>query len=406
MFVAIVGLLLPQILGPGEEFMHEVLSGHGETAFALLVILGVAKLIMTAISQAGGFQGGVFAPTLFIGIMFGSAYGHGLEFLPPNGLVGSPQNYAIAGMAGLLAGVVRAPITAILLVFELTDDYLLILPIMLTSVICVLIVERLGPEGIYMQSLVKHGIHLQQGRDVDVMQGISVREAMLTPTPTIDASANLSTLRQKFLDTRTRALCALDEKGYLQGIVTLGDLQRAFEKAIQADASTIDTYTVYDICTKEVITVEADDMLWTAIRNMGARDIGRLPVLNGNGNVIGMLRRQDIMNAYNTVIARKLHDQHFAEQIRLQTLTGAHVLECDVLANSELAHKMIRDVRWPPDAVVASISRGGKLIVPHGNTILRPYDRITIVADVYAESIIKHLFKQSAKAGEEGEKKE
>jgi CIC family chloride channel protein len=330
--------------------------------------------------------------------MFGSAYGHILSLILPHNAVGSPQNYAIAGMAGLLAGVVRSPITAILLVFELTDDYLLILPIMLTAVICVLIAERIGPEGIYMQSLVKQGIHLQQGRDVDVMQGIAVREAMLTPPSTISAGASLSELRQKFLETHTRALCVLNGKGHLAGIVTLGDLQRAFEETIRDDTPPIDSYTVDDICSKELVTVEANDMLWTAIRNMGARDIGRLPVLDRNGKVVGMLRRQDIMNAYNVAVARKLQDQHFAEQIRLHSLTGAHVLELTVRANTDLANKMIQDIHWPPDTLVASILRKGKLIVPHGDTKLYPNDRVTIVADVHAETIIEELFKKPPQA--------
>ena len=223
--------------------------------------------------------------------------------------VGNPPAYAIAGMAGLLAGIIRAPITAILLVFELTDDYNLILPMMLTSVICVLISERIGPAGIYMWTLIKKGVHIQQGRDVDVMQGVQVKEAMLTPAPTILENATLPQLREAFHQQHTRAIVVVDEEMYLKGIVTLGDLQRIFEEALRNPEIHVEETTVGDICTREVLSANPDDVLWKVVRNMGARDIGRLPVLDTKTDkVIGMVRRHDIMHAYNTAIARKLQD--------------------------------------------------------------------------------------------------
>lgn len=109
--------------------------------------------------------------------------------------------------------------------------------------------------------------------------------------------------------------------------------------------------------------------------------------------MVGMVRRHDIMNAYNEAIARKLQDQHYAEQIRLNTLTGAHVLEFEVKAKSDLIHKQIKDVSWPPEAVVASILRRGKLIVPHGDTAYYKGDKVTIVADQDAEHLLREIFK-------------
>jgi chloride channel protein, CIC family len=394
--VGIVGLYLPQILGPGEEFMHSQLTTeHANLSIYLLVTIGFAKLFMTAISSGGGFLGGsAFAPILFVGIAFGNAYGQVLDHFIPIVEVGNPQAYAIAGMAGLLAGVIRAPITAILIVFELTDDYNLILPIMLTSVICVIISERIGPAGFYMWALMKQGLRLHQGRDVDVMQGVLVREAMLTPAPIIRENATLPQLREAFQQQQSRAIIVVDEEMYLKGIVTLGDLQRTFEEELRKPEVHLEDITVGDICTREVLSANPDDVLWKVVRNMGAREIGRLPVLDEKTNkVIGMVRRHDIMNAYNTAIARKLQDQHFAEQIRLNTLTGAHVLEYDVHWGCDVIEKQIRDVRWPPDAVVASILRKGKLIVPHGDTIFHNDDKVTIVADEDAEHLLKEIFR-------------
>ncbi len=386
-----VGLFLPQILGPGEIFMHDVLVGQATVSVWLLLLLGLMKLLLTSLSQGGGFVGGLFAPTLFIGIVLGSAYGIMLNaFIPLN--IGNPQAYAIAGMAGLLAGIIRAPITAIMLVFELTDDYRMILPIMLTAVSCSIIMEWAGSPGIYMGALLKHGVHLQRGRDIDIMQGVRVHEAMRTPAPILHQSATLVELRDSFHDQETRSLCVVDTDGNLTGLVTLGDLQRAYETAQQKDQH----LQVCDICTPDPLTIAPDESLWRAAREMGARDIGRLPVVDADGRPIGLLRRQDLVKAYNLAISRKFHDQHYAEQIRLNTLTGAYINEFRVRHGCPVAGQQIKDVVWPAEAVIASINRHGKLIIPHGNTVLAPHDKVTVVTDAVAEPVLKHLFGDDA----------
>ncbi len=388
--VGMVGVFVPQILGTGEDVMHHVLIGDSDYAIHFLAFLALLKLVMTAISLGGGFVGGVFAPTLFIGIMLGGAYGGILHGLFPN-FIDDPNTYAIAGMAGLLAGVMRSPITAIMLVFELTDEYLLILPIMLTSVICVYFLERRGQVGFYALALLKHGLRLEQGRDVDLMQGITVGEAMTTPAPKIAPTASLTEMRDALRRLHTRSLCVVDEDQRLYGMVTLSDLQRAYEQ-ISSNGGAASSLTVGDICARDVVSVTPDDGLWSAIRLMGAHDVGRLPVVGRDGKVLGILGRNHIVDAYNKAVARKLQDQHYAEQIRLNTLTGAHVIECYVRPGCPLVGAYIRDIHWPPEAVVASIRRANKLIVPHGNTALRSGDILTIVTDPLSERQLKALF--------------
>lgn len=379
--VGVVALFVPQIMGPGREVMSSILSGEANYPLVLLLVLGGAKLMMTAVSAAGGFVGGIFAPTLFVGIMFGSAYGDLIARLIP-GEISDPQAYAIGGMAGVMAGVVRSPITAIMLVFELTNDYRLILPIMLTTVTCVLFAERWEPLGLYVLGLQRKGIRLPEGREVDLMQAVSVREAMAVPAPTISETASLTALRDTLRQTRSLAVCVLDDKQELAGIVTLSDLQNAYEQAQAANIAR----TVGDICTRSVITAGPDEMLWSAIRTMSAYDIGRLPVLApGTRTVIGILGRHGVMRAYNIATTRRLQDQHTAERIRLNMLTGAHVFEVYLLAESPLPGRQIKDVRWPAESVVASIMRRGKLIVPQGSTELHVGDLLTIVADPAAE---------------------
>jgi CIC family chloride channel protein len=219
---------------------------------------------------------------------------------------------------------------------------------------------------------------------------------MVTKVPFIYEHESLATLRDKLREFHTRALCVLDEKDHLKGIVTLGDLQRAYEKIAANDELESDHSTVADICAREVVTVSPDDVLWTAIRNMGARDIGRLPVIApGTGKLIGIVRRDDIMNAYNVAISRKLQDQHTAEQMRLNVLTGAHVFEMRIENHAPVVGKPIQDIKWPIESVVAAIRREDKLIVPHGNTILAAGDILTMVAVPEAEDDLQVMFSRT-----------
>ncbi len=381
--VGIVAIWLPQIMGSGRGMMASVLDGTHFT-IGLLLVLAVAKLMMSAVSIGGGFVGGIFAPTLFVGTMLGSAFGQIAASITPAGFTGSPQAYAIAGMAGVMAGVVRAPITAILLVFELTNDYRLILPIMLTTVICVYLTERLVPAGIDMLPLLEAGLRLHQGRDVDVMQGVTVREAMTAPAPTIHETAALTELRDVLREQRIRSVCVVDDNGQLAGIVTLTDLQKAYEK------NAGEGLRVADICTREVIVADPDEPLWKAIRSMGTRDVGRLPVVAGD-KILGMVGRHDIMRAYNTAIARKLEHQHQTERIRLNTLTGAHIIELRVEDGASVDGKQISAVEWPPESVVAAVFDHQKLIVPHGNTEIHAGDMLTLVAAPEVEAELRQL---------------
>lgn len=383
--VGIVGLFVPQILGTGREVMNGVLSGHLDFALGALLVIGLVKLIMTAVSLAGGFVGGVFAPSLFIGTMFGAAYGHLIEMIVPTTNL---QAYAIAGMAGMMSGVLRAPMTAIMIVFELTNDYRLILPIMLTSIVCMLLAERFTHEGMYTFSLVREGIHLRKGTELDVMQAVRVHEVMQSPAPIIHEGAPLADLRDSFKAQNTRSLCVVDAHGGLVGVVTLRDLQTAFEKGIGEQ--------VCDICSRGLIVAYPDETVQTALNKMAARDVGRLPVVNPTtGELVGIFRRHHIVKAHNRMLTRRVEEQHRTEQIRLHTLTGAHVIELYLPQGAQPVGQPIRALKLPDECVIASVRRGGRLIVPHGDTVLNAGDVLTLVAAPEVEQELRALFSPS-----------
>jgi CIC family chloride channel protein len=372
-------------MGTGREAMSGVLSGtEAHYTVALLVILGGAKLIMTSVSMAGGFVGGIFAPSLFVGTMLGAAFGQVVNMIFPNG-TSDPQAFAIAGMGAVMAGVVRAPITAILLVFELTNDYRLILPIMLAAVVCIFLAERFEPDGVYALGLRRKGIRLRQERDIDLMQALSVRDAMITPAPTIHTRQPLVNLRDGLREYHAHGLIVIDDDDRVVGIATLSDLRRAYDEGKGGG-------TVEDMYVRDVVTTVPDEPLWTAVRNMGSRAIERLPVIDPvTQQAVGVLTRNSIMRAYNEAITRKIEEQHREEQVRLHTLTGAHIADYLVRPGALVAGKKISEVHWPPECTVAAVRRGERLVVPRGETDLQVWDTLTMVTDPGGDAELRRL---------------
>ena len=141
------------------------------------------------------------------------------------------------------------------------------------------------------------------------------------------------------------------------------------------------------ICSRDLTVVHPEDELWAAIRLMSAKDVGRLPVVRrGTMELLGLIGRHGVLRAYNIAITRKMRDQHLAERIRLNNLTGGHVFEMIVHDKSPADGKQIKEIVWPAECVVASITRHGRLIVPHGSTLLHVGDHLSLVADHRVEA--------------------
>jgi CIC family chloride channel protein len=167
---------LPHIFGSGFPTIEGALLG--QLSFGLLLVLVLLKPLATSLTLGSGNSGGVFAPALFTGAALGGAFGRVVEFLAPGATAG-PGAFAIVGMAAVFAGAARAPFTAILIVFEMTNDYRLIVPLMAGVIVSLIVAERLHRESIYTLKLTRRGIHLRRGRDVDVMETVRVDEVMV-----------------------------------------------------------------------------------------------------------------------------------------------------------------------------------------------------------------------------------
>lgn len=375
LLLGVVGLAYPQVFGVGYNTLAQTLLGT--TAIQLAAILILAKLVAASITLGSGASGGIFAPSLYMGAMLGAAFGGVVHSLFPAATAGSGA-YAMVGMAAVFTAAARAPLTAILILFEMTDDYHIILPLMLACVISTLVARRLHQESIYTEKLVRRGIRLQRGRDIDVMQGITVGEVMETTPEWVSPDMSLRDLSDKFATSHHNGFPVLDEEGRLFGVVTLQDLERVTRQGQRPPGA-----RVRDIATTSLLVAYPDEALWVALKRMGVRDIGQLPVVSREdpNRLVGWIRGSDMVRAYNLAIARRVELQHRADRLRLGRVTGARFVELVVNHQGQVAGRQVKSLQLPKDCVLVSIQRGRGLVLPHGDTVLRPGDKVVALVD-------------------------
>jgi CIC family chloride channel protein len=277
-------------------------------------------------------------------------------------------------MAAVLAGSVHAPLTAVILLFEMTSDYHIILPLMFAVAVSLLISQRIQPDSVYALGLARHGIRLDRGRDVEVMQAITVGEAMQLDTSVIPETAALTEAAEILMHTRHHGLPVVDNKGLLTGILSVGDIERASGKTFVGEA-----------CTRTVETAFPDETLNMVLRRMSRRDVGRLPVVARDNpqKLLGVLRRADVIRSYDIALTRRTAQRHHEQSVRLDALTPTHVDISDVVVeeNAQCAGKRMSEIPFPRDSVIASVRRGRQVFIPRGDTVLQPGDILVLVAE-------------------------
>ncbi|ELR98544.1 chloride channel protein [Gloeocapsa sp. PCC 73106] len=303
--MGLVGLALPQILGIGYGTLEVILSGKIFSIPFLSMIL-VIKLVVTAICLGSGLVGGIFAPALFLGACLGAVYGQVLvAILPPEvGLIAPPAAYAMVGMAALLAGSVKAPLTAIILLFELTQNYLIILPLMAAVGVSVWIVSLVEAQPMVQTLNFKEmGINLTQQDELEILKGVSVARIMDVDYFHLCDQMSVLKSSQLMISAKCHTALVVDEQGQLSGIITLGDLRHA----IRDNSDEIEGLSIGDISTKEILYAYPDESVTEVLKRMLARDIFLLPVVSPDNSreVLGVIDKPLISLASDLTLTER-----------------------------------------------------------------------------------------------------
>jgi CIC family chloride channel protein len=272
--VGVMGWFVPQVLGVGYEHVGAVLNGG--MALRLMILLLVLKLFAVTTSYASGNAGGIFGPSLFLGAMLGGAIGTVAHNLFPQH-VATAGAYALVGMGTAFAGIIRAPMTSVVMIFEITRDYAVIVPLMISNLVSFFISSRLQKQAIYESLARQDGIHLPttESRHLD-----GNRRVLLAMRPAIHILAADMTVQQALEEvalSESNAWPVMDDQGLL-GVLTFGKLQ-------QADNDGTDSKKLKDVLDGlDFPHLHADHPLSLALERMGAYQVNALPVVN-RGNI-------------------------------------------------------------------------------------------------------------------------
>jgi H+/Cl- antiporter ClcA/CBS domain-containing protein len=316
LFVGLVALQLPQILGVGYETVEAMLRDV-EFSLRLLVALLVAKLLTTAVSWGSGLVGGVFAPAMFLGATLGATYGKILPFALPwfASSIAAPPAYAMVGMAAVLAASVNAPLTSILLLFEMTRDYRIVLPLMAAVGLSVWLVERLKQLPERGANLKKIELPIEVDRTQEILKTIVVAKAMKPRALMVSEALSLVEAGRSLIDHHCHSAFVVDSEEQIVGIVTLQDINRSITRWEQMQAQlkvcpldhSLLNQRVDEICTKELLYAYPDELVSEARDRMAGRGLHQLPVIDRDSphKIVGLLEREDIDLACNLALTRE-----------------------------------------------------------------------------------------------------
>ena len=220
LFVGLIGWFVPQVLGVGYGYVGDALNGN--MAFKMMLLLVVLKLLTVTTSYASGNAGGIFGPALFIGAMLGGSVGTVAHHLFP-AYTATPGAYALVGMGAAFAGIVRAPMTSVLMIFEMTQDYAVIVPLMIANMVSLFIASRLQHEPIYEALAVQDGIHLPSGETRRRYGQRQVRKIMQTASQLLPAEITVREALEQARSSAFRAWLVTDRRGVI-GVVSFAQL--------------------------------------------------------------------------------------------------------------------------------------------------------------------------------------
>jgi len=375
LLLGVLALLVPQILGMG--FSQVGLALDGQLSLPLMAGLVAAKLLATDLTLGSGSSGGLFAPALFMGAMLGGAFGELLHLLLPGTALAPSGAYALVGMAAVFAAAAHAPMTSLLIIFEMSGSYSLILPLMLAAGLSTAMVRVFQRESIYTLSLARQGIHIRRGRESDVLERVRVDEVMVDAPVTVRLATTLAQLAALIDKTQHRGYPVLNDEDVLVGMISFQHLMSA-----RVRWSNWEAHRVGDIYDRVLVTAYPDESVSVALQRMGSYDVSRLPVVarDAPSRLLGIVHRSDVGAAYQQALVylgdrgREVQGRQAGERDASETV------DLVVAAGAPAAGAPIRATPWPPGCLIVAVHRGDEVLVGRGDVVIEPGDRLTVYA--------------------------
>jgi CIC family chloride channel protein len=289
--VGLMSLYIPQVLGIGYDTVTDTLQNR--LPLVLMIALTLGKFLATILSYSSGTAGGLFAPSLFIGAMLGGSLAASVDVATHMHIV-TPGAFALVGMGAVFVGIIRTPITSILIIFEMTNDYALILPLMLANMTSFALARFFEPHNVYDAILAANNVHLPSPQDHILLEEITAEEVMTHHPQVVQPETPVAEVAALLEQSHHRGFPVVTPARGLQGIVTITDVRQALAKGLQAEpVSRIAT-------TNGLVTVHPDHTLNWVMQELGEHEVSLLPVVTRSDppRLMGILSRADVIRAF------------------------------------------------------------------------------------------------------------
>ncbi|MBW2466895.1 MAG: chloride channel protein [Deltaproteobacteria bacterium] len=300
LLLGLAGLVCPWALGVGYESIN--LSLTGDVTLSFVLILVCAKLFTTGICIGSGMSGGIFAPSLVLGAMLGSLAGFITQLIFPQTEI-LPAYCTLIGMGAMVSGTTLAPITAILTIFELTDNYEVILPLMIACIASVLVVRLLHGYSVYETKLLQKGIDIVKGHEVNILRGMRVIDYMRTDVQYLHMEDSCQKIIQRMDESPYPQFVVLDKEQKLSGVLTLTDFKTLFAHPEKCGPESC----AGEMMKRDVVTVTDNDNMEKAFHSFVKKRVSFLPVVSRRDprRIVGQIRKAELFAAYEQHVIKE-----------------------------------------------------------------------------------------------------
>jgi CIC family chloride channel protein len=377
--IGAVGLAFPQIFGVGYDSIDACLTNT--LAVWLAFVLIFAKILGTSLTLGSGGSGGIFAPSLFLGAMTGSVIGSLFHSTFPSSF-SSPGAFSLVGMGAVVAAATHAPITAIIIIFELTNDYKIILPLMLSCIISSFITVGVHKESIYTMKLKRRGISFREGKEVNILKSLSVKDFISHDYQLFNNSARVGKIIDQAIGSKHHSFQIVDAENTYIGCFSLNQL-----KNLLLEKDMLDSFVIAQDLAVSDIQLDYDANLEQAMKIFGQTDVAEIAVLK-NKKFMGVVKRKDVIEAYNHEIIKREAAAGLVQKLKFTSLvksfdfgSGYKITEMDAppafwnksLKELELKSLHRIDVllikrKYPPQTIT----------IPSANEVIRKGDQLIL----------------------------
>jgi len=335
LLVGVIGLKFHQIFGVSYEAMDAGLTN--QMGFWLAFVLIFAKILGTSLTLGSGGSGGIFAPSLFLGAMTGNVVGTFFKNIFPSSMSSpdafSPGAFSLVGMGAVVAGATHAPITAIVIIFELTNDYKIILPLMLSCIIASLMTVGIHKQSIYTLKLKRRGILFSEGREVNILRSLPVKDFASQDHQVFLNTEHVGRIIDLAISSKHHAFQIIDADNNYVGCFSLNQM-----KKLVLDKDLLDSLLIAEDLAVQGISIDYEDNLEQAMKIFGQEDVSEITLLKGN-KFSGVIKRKDVIEAYNHEIIKKEAVEGIVQKLKFSTQsksfdigTGYKIMEVEAPA--------------------------------------------------------------------------